>query len=182
LPMVRILIADDSNIIRKLLRTLLSEHPGWTVYEAVNGLEAIAMASDMKPDLVILDVAMPGLDGLRACAEILKSAPLIPVVLYTLYKSEHVDLEAKRVGARTVISKIDDSGVLLQCLEELLGSNQIIVDVTPSVREPALTEREPSSARELPRELEVMPPQVGVDLDSPPESLKSTGIQDLPKP
>jgi DNA-binding NarL/FixJ family response regulator len=117
----RILIADDNEMVRRSLKTILSEHADWAVCgEAKDGREAIDMPVQLKPDLILLDVAMPILNGLHACVEILKSMPLVPVVLYTLYKTDQMELEGKKAGARRVISKSENADVLIHCIEELL--------------------------------------------------------------
>jgi DNA-binding NarL/FixJ family response regulator len=117
----RILVADDNAIIRKSLNLLLTEHTNWTICgEASNGQEAIAMANQLRPDLIILDLAMPVLNGLQAAEEILRSTPKVPIVIYTLHQSEQVELESKEAGARRVVYKGENSTALVQCLEELL--------------------------------------------------------------
>jgi len=125
----RILIADDSQVVRQSLNSLISEHPDWVVCgEAPNGNEAVQLAEQFKPDLIILDMAMPGLNGLLACAQIVRASPLIPIVIYTLHQSSQVDLEGKKAGARRVLSKSDDAHELIRCIEELLAET---LGVTP---------------------------------------------------
>jgi DNA-binding NarL/FixJ family response regulator len=119
--MARILITDDNELVRRSLKTLLAEHADWVICgEAKDGREAIEEAVRLKPDLILLDVAMPIVNGLHACVEILKSMPLVPVVLYTLYKTDQMELEGKKAGARRVISKSENADVLIRCIEELL--------------------------------------------------------------
>jgi len=118
----KILIADDSAVIRNLLRALLTGHPGWEVCgEAVDGWQATSMARQLKPDLVILDFAMPVLDGVHAAAEILGANPQTPIVLYTQYTGEKVALEARKVGVRAVVLKGENVNVLLKSIEDLLS-------------------------------------------------------------
>jgi DNA-binding NarL/FixJ family response regulator len=120
----RILVADDNATIRKSLNLLLSEHTDWIICgEASDGQEAVAMANELKPDLIILDLAMPVLNGLQASAVILRSTPKVPIVIYTLHQSEQVDLESKHAGARRVIYKGENARALVQCLEELLSES-----------------------------------------------------------
>jgi two-component system, chemotaxis family, chemotaxis protein CheY len=117
--MLKILIADDSEVMRKIVRSLLSEVQGWSVCgEADNGQQAILLAQELKPDLIVLDLAMPLLDGLRASAEIVKFAPLVPIVLYTLHKTPEIELEAKKAGAKSVVSKSDDPQALVETLKK----------------------------------------------------------------
>ena len=120
--MPKILIADDTEVIRTQLKIILSQPAGWIVCgEATNGQQAVLMASQLKPDLIVLDFLMPMLNGLQAAEEILKSTPAVPIVLYTLHKVLQLDLEAKRIGVRKAISKSDGSDALIACVEELLG-------------------------------------------------------------
>jgi DNA-binding NarL/FixJ family response regulator len=120
----RILIADDSSSVRSILREVLEAHSKvWKVCaEASNGAEAVQMAVESKPDLAIIDLQMPVLDGLTASARIVKSLPRIPILINTIYKSAYVDSEAKNAGVREVISKADP-GRLLRAVESLLNDN-----------------------------------------------------------
>ena len=117
---MRILIADDNASVRKGLRQVLEEHEGWTVCgEAEDGLAAIEQAKQCKPDLVLLDLAMPHLNGLLAAARISKLLPGIPIVMLTLYDTPYLRAEAKNVGILQVISK-SDSRSLIARIEALL--------------------------------------------------------------
>jgi len=122
----RILIADDSLSVRSTLKKVLEAHSKlWRVCaEASNGAEAVQMAVESKPDLAIIDLQMPVLDGLTASARIAKSLPRIPILINTVYKSAYVDSEARNVGVREVISKADP-GRLLRAIESLLSKNSL---------------------------------------------------------
>jgi len=80
----------------------------------------VQKAMELKPDLVIIDLQMPVLDGISASARIVKSLPSTPILVNTIYKSAYVDFEAKNVGVREVISK-GEPGRLLKAVEALLG-------------------------------------------------------------
>ena len=126
-PNIRIVIADDSDVMLKQLRTILDSHAGWTVCgEATNGRQAVLRAHELKPDLIILDLAMPMLDGFSAAAEILKLLPSVPIVIFTLHVLPHMELEAKKFGIRAVISKSADRKILIGTLEGLLIPNASI--------------------------------------------------------
>jgi chemotaxis response regulator CheB len=118
---IRILIADDSDAARARLTDLLNSHAGWEVQAAVvNGQEAVVKSLEIKPDIVILDLAMPVMDGLRATREILKELPSVPILIYTFHGgSDWLEVEAKKAGARKVIAK-PDVQLLLSNLESLL--------------------------------------------------------------
>jgi len=119
--MKRILIADDSELVRKQLRVILESHPGWHVCsEAANGQKAILLAQELKPDLVVLDLAMPMLDGFRAAAEIVEMLPSVPIVIYTFHDLPQMELEAKKFGVRAIVPKSADEKFLIQALEGVL--------------------------------------------------------------
>lgn len=120
--MPRILIADDSDLVRTFLRTALMQFGSWSVCgEAVNGRQAVLMAADLTPDLVLLDFAMPMLNGLEAAEEILKMTPKVPIALYTLHQSTQLEKKANKTGPIKVIAKSDGLLALVTGLKELLG-------------------------------------------------------------
>ena len=104
--MTRILIADDNQNVRRALRAMLEEVAEWTVCgEAIDGNDAVHRALDVKPDLIILDFQMPGMNGLQAAFEIAKGAPDTPVLLCTAHLSSALLGEARRVGIRGAVTK-----------------------------------------------------------------------------
>jgi DNA-binding NarL/FixJ family response regulator len=116
----RILIVDDHKSAIREIRTLLVANPEWEVCgEAVNGQEALARANEMHPDVIVLDFAMPVMNGLKAAQEITKVLPTVPIVLHTLYNSPQVELEAKKHGIRKVVEKTH-SGALVLAIQELV--------------------------------------------------------------
>ena len=116
----RILIADDHESVLRGVRVMLETHSGWSVCgEAVNGCEAVTKAIELRPDLIILDFAMPELDGLQAADEISKLLPGVQIVLHTMHGA-NVVLEAHKRGICRVIEKAK-SGALVSAVEELLS-------------------------------------------------------------
>jgi DNA-binding NarL/FixJ family response regulator len=103
----RVLIADDDKAIRRLLRRIVEEHPGWEVCgEAENGHEAISKAEALAPDVAVLDLAMPQMNGLEAAREIGKLAPLLPMLLLTVQEvSPELATEARKAGFQGAVSK-----------------------------------------------------------------------------
>ena len=86
--MARILIADDRELMRIALKALFVLRPHWEICgEAADGREAIAKATELQPDVIVLDFKMPLADGLQAANEICRNLPTTPIVMYTLYKS-----------------------------------------------------------------------------------------------
>jgi len=117
----QILIADDNALVRAALRQVLETTEPWEVIEARDGEEAIVKAKECKPDLIILDLAMPLMDGLRAARELGRVLPDIPILMHTLYWSPRIQVEALKVGVRKAVPK-SESGVLISAVRELLAT------------------------------------------------------------
>ncbi len=123
--MARILIAEDRESMRKALKALFLTRPHWQVCgEAEDGSEAIKKASQLHPDLIVMDFRMHDLDGLRAANEIFRSTPSVPIVMYTMYKNEELETMAKLVGIRRVIGKEEGALTLLKAIEAELPAAQ----------------------------------------------------------
>jgi DNA-binding NarL/FixJ family response regulator len=104
--LTRILIADDSAHVRRALRACLELNSNWKVCgEAGDGRTAIDAVRDTKPDVVLLDYAMPGMNGLEAAREIASISPGTAMLLFTMYASPHLESMAQDVGIRATISK-----------------------------------------------------------------------------
>jgi len=117
---VRILVADDHEVVRKGVCSLLETHPGWTVVgEAITGRDAVKKAAKLKPDVVILDYSMPELNGLEAIRQILKAAPQTEVLALTMYDSEQVTRHVLAAGARGYVLKSDAVRNLVAAVEAL---------------------------------------------------------------
>lgn len=116
----RILIADDHEVARKGIRSLLEVHPDWEVCgEAQDGREAVECARRMKPDLVLLDIGMPSLNGLDAARQILATSPDTRILILTMHDSEQVIREVLAVGARGFLLKSDAGRDLVAAVEAL---------------------------------------------------------------
>ncbi len=107
--MVRIFIADDREFVRTTLRKVIRRaDESWDICgEAADGREAIERAVELSPDLIILDVAMPMLDGIGAAKEIRKRLPEVPILIYTFMSFGHLEVMAKQAGAQAVVQKGD---------------------------------------------------------------------------
>jgi len=115
---MKILIADDNVHIRQVLRPLIEGHEDWDVCaEAEDGVQAVKRAKQFKPDLIILDLAMPELNGIEAARQISKALPGVPILMLTLYATPLVEKEAEKVGVQRVISK-STSYMLVSAIEE----------------------------------------------------------------
>src|SRR5215471_15419991 len=116
----RILVADDHEVVRRGLSALLRAQPEWDVCgEAANGREAVEKALQLKPDVVILDVGMPLLNGLEATRQILKANPQIKILVLTLHDSDQVVQEVLNAGARGFLLKSDAARDLVAAVEAL---------------------------------------------------------------
>jgi DNA-binding NarL/FixJ family response regulator len=99
--MIRILLADDHDVMRSGLRTILEAHGEWQVCgEAKGGHEAVHLALELKPDIAVIDIAMPGLDGLEVTRQIKKELPLTEVLIFTMHETENLIRAVIAAGAR----------------------------------------------------------------------------------
>jgi DNA-binding NarL/FixJ family response regulator len=117
----RILIVDDGEEVRQVMRAVLEARTSYEICgEASNGAEAVQKALELKPDLLLLDVAMPLLNGVEVASMLGASMPELPIVLYTMY-NELLGLSlASAVGAKAVISKAEGISKLIECIQSLL--------------------------------------------------------------
>ena len=118
---VRVLIADDDAAIRRLLRRLLEGHADWSVCgDAEDGQQAITKAAELSPDVIVLDLAMPQMNGLQAAREISRTLPALPMLLLTVQQvSQELTREALHAGFRGAVSKNTGSEVV-RAIESLL--------------------------------------------------------------
>jgi DNA-binding NarL/FixJ family response regulator len=160
---LRILIADDHDMIRRGLRSTLTERPGWEVCaEAADGAAAVAKARETQPDVAILDISMPKLNGLEAARRLHTALPATGVLILTMHDSDELVRAVLASGARGYLLKADAGNLVVQAVEALhQGRHFFTVKVAeqvlagflnPSAHEPADT----AHARLSPREREVV--------------------------
>lgn len=120
-PRLRVLLADDHKDLRDVVKLMLEDLAGWEVCgEAINGVEAVAKATELKPDAIILDLSMPKMDGLQAAGRISASFPNTPILLYTNYALlSDVRVQAKKSGVWEVLSKGASPAELINTVEAL---------------------------------------------------------------
>lgn len=130
---LRILLADDHEIVRRGLCTLLQQHDGWEVCgQASDGREAVEKAKELKPDVVIVDIGMPNLNGLDATRRLLQHDPSFKVIVLTVTDADQVVREALDAGARGFVLKSDAARDLVSAVEALEGNRMFF---TPRVND-----------------------------------------------
>jgi two-component system, NarL family, response regulator NreC len=121
--MARILVAVDHEPMRMAVRSLIRMHPAWEICgEAEDGRQAVAKATELKPDLVLLDFEMPVANGIKAGSEICSAMPRTRIVMYTLRKTPELEIAAKLVGIRQVVGPDDGSLDLCSAIQKELVS------------------------------------------------------------
>jgi DNA-binding NarL/FixJ family response regulator len=125
--MPRVLIVDDHAFIRRGVQTILHPFPEWEFCgEADNGRDAIRMADELKPEVIIMDVSMPGLNGIEATRVISRAQPAVKIVLLTLHESADLVRNAFRAGARGYLLKTDAEQELVRALTAVIGDGTYI--------------------------------------------------------
>lgn len=156
----RILVADDHIVVRKGLRSILETHPGWEVCaEATNGRQAVQLVLETQPDVVIMDINMPDLNGLEATKQICKAVPRSQVLVLSAHDSEQLVREMLVSGARGYVLKADAGDDLIAAVEALASGRLFFTSslsdlVMRSLRDSGEATELP--ARLSPREREVL--------------------------
>ena len=136
---VRFLIVDDSELVRQGLRAVLQANPDWEVCgEAANGVAGVELFNNLRPDVVVLDFQMPGINGLETARRMSAISTAIPIVMFTQHASAELELHAREAGIRSLVSKTDAFG-MIGIIETLLGSNKS-TDTAPVFRSGQTTE------------------------------------------
>ena len=116
-----ILVADDNDIVRTVIRFFL-ETKGFEICgEAADGVDAIEKAQQLKPDLIVLDVAMPRMNGVEAASVLKRMMPDVPIIWFTMYQEQVGHSLTAAVGVDAVLSKPDGVGGLVECVQGLIG-------------------------------------------------------------
>lgn len=119
----RILIADDHEVVREGLVSLLAKsRPDWQVCgEATNGEQAIQTTHQLRPDLVVMDITMPGINGLEASSRLRKLGMSCPILIFTMHDSERLVADVRRSGAQGYVLKSQAGRDLVRAIDTLLG-------------------------------------------------------------
>src|SRR5258708_39190384 len=118
--MIRILLADDHDVVRRGLRHLVAEQPGWEgCAEGTTGRQAVALAKQHKPDIAVLDICMPELNGLETTRQLKKALPSTEILIFTMHESEDLVRNVLAAGARAYLLKIDAGQHIVPAVEAL---------------------------------------------------------------
>lgn len=116
----RVMVVDDHMVVRRGIRTLIESSPGWEVCaEASEGYEAVAMAEEVQPDIIVLDLSMPKLGGIDATVQLRKLLPDVEILILTMHESDQLLSQAFRAGARGYLLKSESDEKLMEALETL---------------------------------------------------------------
>jgi DNA-binding NarL/FixJ family response regulator len=161
---LRILLADDHGLVRRGARGLLQARRGWRVVgEAANGREAVEKAIELKPDVAVVDIGMPELDGVEVARQIREAVPHTKVLVLTMHESDHMVRRALDAGARGYLLKSDLTDCLAKAVKAVSEGKRFL---TPKVSEIVLEgflktrsrhqQGERAGARTTPREIEII--------------------------
>ncbi len=169
MPKTRILLADDHDVVRSGLRALLQTSPNFAIVgEAVDGEAAVRMAQETKPDVVIMDISMPNLDGIAATKAIKDKLPDVKVVILTVHEDEEYAYQVLRAGASGYVLKNAGKKDIFKAIESAVSgqrffspgiSNIIVESFIKRASEQPKVEQQPASTSDQPltkREIEVL--------------------------
>lgn len=147
---IRVLLADDHSLVRKGFRRLLDDEPGIKVVgEACNGVQAVELARSLRPEVIVMDMSMPGLNGNQATIEILKFLPGVGVVILSMYEEANYVRNAMKAGARGYLLKNASEVDLAAAIKNVARGRKVIdeklqrpYEVQQHEGEPQLTPRE----------------------------------------
>jgi len=129
-----ILIADDHALVRRGLRTLLETQPGWKVVsEVTNGHDAVEKAAELQPQVAILDVGMPRLNGMDAAALIFKASPKTRILMLTMHSAEDLIRQTLKAGASGFVLKSDAERDLIAAVDALLHNKTFFTSAASDV-------------------------------------------------
>jgi DNA-binding NarL/FixJ family response regulator len=158
----RLVIADDHELARAGLRAMLTGHRGLEVVgEATNGREALMLCRTLQPDLALIDVRMPGLDGLATCSAIKQECPVTSVILVTIHENPEYLLEAIKAGAAGYVLKDISQRELITSVQQVLRGESILnkdlmIRLLRRLASEPVAQEELPPGRLSPRELEVL--------------------------
>ena len=124
---IRILVADDHTLVRQGLRQLCEGMGGFAVVaEAANGAQAVTLARTAQPDVILMDIVMPDVDGVSAIRQIMRASPNARIIALTMYREEQYMLDAIRAGARGYLLKTVDAAELIAAVEAVHRGDYLV--------------------------------------------------------
>src|ERR1700682_1596712 len=117
---MRVLIADDHEMVRRGIRALIEQHEGWQVCgEATNGQEAVDLVVSLQPELIVLDLSMPVMNGIQAAKKIRELAPATKIIVLSMHDSPHARRGAQIAGAHGYVTKTAAATELYEAIKSL---------------------------------------------------------------
>ena len=162
MPKLELLVADDHDIVRRGLRDLLEKQPGWKVVaEATNGREAVEKTKELKPDVSILDISMPSLNGLEAARQIVASGSPTKVLILTVHHSDPLIQQMLKAGVRGYVLKSDAASELVHAVEAVQRNKTFFTSNVPRVflderKKPPKNNGQDHALRLTPRQREIV--------------------------
>jgi DNA-binding NarL/FixJ family response regulator len=162
MPKLDVLVADDHDIVRRGLRDLLEKQPGWKVVaEATNGREAVEKTNQFKPDVSILDITMPALDGLEAARQIVASGSQTKLLILTIHQSDPLIQQMLKAGVRGYVLKSEAASELVHAVEAVHRNKTFFTSKVPQSflddrDKPAKTNAQDHALRLTPRQREIV--------------------------
>jgi DNA-binding NarL/FixJ family response regulator len=162
---LRLLLADDHEIVRKGLRSLIEAQPGWEVVgEASDGREAVEKAKQIKPDVTVLDIGMPSLNGLEAARQMLKNDSRAKILILTMHESDPLIREVLDAGARGYVLKTDATRDLVTAVNAVRSNKtfftakvaQMVLDGYLDKKPKVEKEKSNGAGRLTPRQREIV--------------------------
>lgn len=130
----RILIADDHRVVIEGIRSSLRDHAEFEVAgEAFNGRQAVKLAESLKPDIVIMDISMPDLNGLDATLQIKKNSPDIRIIIYTMHSDREFVVDLFKAGISAYVLKEDPMSDLILAIKAVSGGGTYFSTMTPTI-------------------------------------------------
>ena len=129
----RILVADDHEVVRQGIRAILQSRPDWEICgEAVDGQEAVRMAQELHPDVIVMDITMPRMSGLEAAQEIVRLKLPARILIFTMHESVSLAPSVRRAGAQGYVVKSRAARDLVEALQRLLDGGTFFDTYSPS--------------------------------------------------
>jgi len=132
---IRILVVDDHDVVRQGVRLILEGHPEWEICgEADNGNDALTRVQELQPDLVILDISMPGKDGLDVAKELQARRSRTKIIVLTMHDSKELSLALKEVGAKGYVVKSHAARDLVRAIQTVIDGKDFFEFDGPAAR------------------------------------------------